>query len=185
MISTENTKDSFVGNGVTTEFDFAFKSFSESGVRVVRLDTTTGVETELVNDVDYSLALNSEQESNPGGTVTYPVSGTALAATERLTVARGDALNQDVDFFAGMSMTTVEDKIDYLTALTQQVDEKASRSLRLGVSETAEVSPFNDPVARRGKLLAFADDASALPETGGNHRHDVHAIRGSTLSCRQ
>ena len=163
MISTEDYKDVFTGNGSTTTFDFDFKAFSEAGIRVIHLNVTTGATTELTNDTDYTLVLNSDQENDPGGTVTYPVSGSALSATEKLAIVRGDDFDQTTDFFAGMAMQTVEDRVDYLTALCQQLLEKANRSVRVGVIDGG-LSAFDDAVARAGKYIRFTDDTAALPE---------------------
>lgn len=175
MISTEDYKDIFTGNGSNTTFEFDFKAFSEAGIRVIHRDVTAGTTTELANDTDYTLVLNSDQETDPGGTVTYPVSGSALSSTEKLAIVRGDAFDQDTDFFAGMPMQTVEDRVDYLTALCQQLLEQVNRSVRVGVIDGG-ISAFDDAVARAGKYLYFADDAAAAPELA-----DL-AASGTTLS---
>ena len=67
----------FDGNGSTTSFPFTFKVFAKTDIRVVRTDTTRN-ETTLTLDSDYGVALNADQDNNPGGTVTYPISGAPL-----------------------------------------------------------------------------------------------------------
>lgn len=162
-IATEDYKDVFTGNGSVTAFDFDFKAFSEAGIRVLHLETVAGTVTELVNDTHYSLVLNADQENDPGGTVTYPVSGSALPATEKLAIVRGDSFDQDTDFYAGMPMQSLEDRVDYLTVLCQQLLEKSNRAVRVGTFDGG-LAGFDNPVSRAGKYLRFADDTNALPE---------------------
>ena len=69
-ISSENRKAGpFSGNGVTTAFPFTFKVFAATEVYVVRADED-GVETVLVQNSGNTVALNPNQNTNPGGTVT-------------------------------------------------------------------------------------------------------------------
>ena len=46
-------------------------------LRVVRAIAI--VESDLVLDSDYSVTLNADQETSPGGTITYPIVGSPLA----------------------------------------------------------------------------------------------------------
>ena len=74
------------GNGVTTSFPFEFKTLSKEDLLVIRL--ASGVETDLVLDSDYSVTLNANQETSPGGSITYPITGSPLPASQYLTVTR-------------------------------------------------------------------------------------------------
>ncbi|MDE1154418.1 MAG: hypothetical protein PW735_01665 [Acidobacteriaceae bacterium] len=75
--STTRRAGPFAGNGVTTVFPFAFKVFAKTDVSVAVVDSQ-GNQTALTLDSDYSVALNADQNANPGGNITYPISGTAL-----------------------------------------------------------------------------------------------------------
>ncbi len=56
----------FLGNGTATSFPFGFKVFEAADVKVVQADAG-GIETTLTPGGDYSVTLNPEQESAPGG----------------------------------------------------------------------------------------------------------------------
>ena len=57
------------GNDVTTSFPFSFKVFSADDVVVVLTDPA-GIETTLTGSgTDYSVTLNADQDTAPGGAV--------------------------------------------------------------------------------------------------------------------
>ncbi len=60
----------FTGNGSTAAFPFYCKVFQASDLLVVQLDTATNIETTLALTTNYTVSLNADQDSNPGGTVT-------------------------------------------------------------------------------------------------------------------
>lgn len=123
----------FTGNGATTLFGFGFKTFSEDDLRVVLLNTTTGLESDAVLNSDYTVALNPDQESNPGGTLTFAV---APASDIKITIVSLMSYAQPVDLPDGGAYRAqqVEDGLDRLAILVQQLDEENSRSLRVPVS---------------------------------------------------
>ena len=75
----------FTGNGSNTAFPFTFKVFTTTDVAVIKADAD-GVESTLTLDSDYSVTLNSDQDATPGGTVTYPISGSPLPSTDKLSI---------------------------------------------------------------------------------------------------
>ena len=83
------------GNGIVTTFAFGFKTNAAADLRVVKL--ALGVETTLVLDSHYRVALNADQEVSPGGDITYPISGSPLAADEFLTIISDLAIEQQTD----------------------------------------------------------------------------------------
>ena len=85
-ISSDNRKAGpYICNGVTTAFPFAFKVFSATDVRVVLADAA-GAESDLVLGTHYAVALNADQDANPGGTVTTTA---AYATGYTLTLTSG------------------------------------------------------------------------------------------------
>src|SRR3990167_6654973 len=146
-----------VGNGVNTSFPFAFKVFVTSDLDVV-FTSTAGVETTLTTT--YSVVLNADQDTSPGGTVTYPVSGTPLAAGEYITVVRTVDYTQDLDLVTGgnFSAVNIENAFDRIVMMTQQLYEKVSRALRFPISDTGLTSELPTAMVRAGKYAAF--DAS-------------------------
>ena len=56
-------------NGVTSQFPFDFKVFSETDLLVVL--NVSNVESDMTLGVDYTVALNEDQDNDPGGTVIF------------------------------------------------------------------------------------------------------------------
>lgn len=165
----------FSGDGVNTSFPFGFKVFVASDVQVIKT-STLGVESTLVLNSDYSVALNADQNNSPGGTVTYPISGTKLALGESLTVVSNvpDLQQTDITNGGGFYPNIVEDMIDKRAIVSHQNSEAISRALKLPVSSSASTSTtLPVPVASNvigwdptgTKLQNYAGVASALVST--------------------
>ena len=159
MAISSNTRKAgpFLGNGATTVFPFAFKVFTTADLRVVRTNAL-GVESDLVLDTDYTVTLNSDQDNDPGGTVTC---GTAPPTGERLTIT------SDVEALQPLVLTNnggfyprvINDAFDKITIIAQQLIEQVGRSLKLPISSTASAT-LPDPVANR--LIAWNGSASGF-----------------------
>lgn len=121
------------GNGVTTAFGFDFKTFDETDVRVVVLDVPTNVETNAVLNSDYTVALNPDQESTPGGTVNYLV---ALPASKKITLIGSLDYDQSTDLpdGGGYRAQQVEDALDRVVIMVQQLREVTDRCAQVPVS---------------------------------------------------
>ena len=122
----------FTGNGATTSFAFTFKAVAGADVKVAIWDSTDLVAAEQVYDTDYSVTLNADQEASPGGSVTYPLAGAALSATERLLIYRGTPLSQGLDLVNGgsFSATNIESALDRALLLLQELTEVQARTLK-------------------------------------------------------
>lgn len=147
----------FLGNGATTVFPFAFKVFTSADLRVVRTNAL-GIESDLVLDTDYTVTLNSDQDNDPGGSVTR---ATALPTGERLTIT------SDVEALQPLVLTNnggfyprvINDAFDKITIIAQQLIEQVGRSLKLPISSTAS-STLPDPIPNG--ILAWNSAASGF-----------------------
>lgn len=145
----------FLGDGVATVFPFTFKVFSKNDVQVTRTDGN-GVETTLVLDSDYSVSVNVDQTVSPGGTITYPKTGSPMAIGYKLTLAgglqnlQGTSLPDNGPWYPSV----IEKSLDYTTILIQQLQEKVDRSIKIGVSDTP-LTPLPGPQARANELFGF------------------------------
>lgn len=139
-------------------FTFSFKVFSTSDVVVYRTDTSTGVVTTLSLTTDYTVALNSNQNSNPGGTVTL-VAG-ALPANRSVLIVSAMANTQPVDITnqSGFYPDVINDGLDRAVAQIQQLKQQADRSIRFPPTELSPSNVIPSSSNRAGKLLGF--DAS-------------------------
>lgn len=154
--ATTRRSPTYTGTGVSVPYAFAFKVFSAADVAVYTADTT-GAESQMIGG--YTVALNSDQESSPGGSVTL---ATPLPAGFRLTLVGGVALSQPADLPDGGSYRaqTVEDALDRATMQLQQVDEKVSRAILLPVN--AGQTPPQLPVPVPNGFIGWDSEAEKL-----------------------
>ena len=146
-------------NGAAAAFPFSFKVFQASDVLVVQTDLS-GVETTKALATDYTVTLNANQDSNPGGTVTMnlaPVNGYLLTIGSQVTYTQGMVLTNTGGFFPQV----INDMADRVVILVQQLYEKLSRALTLPFSASSGVSTqLPSPVA--GKVIGWRADGLGL-----------------------
>ncbi|MDR5743269.1 glycosyl hydrolase family 28-related protein [Caballeronia sp. LZ029] len=146
----------FDGNGVTTTFPFTFKVFSKDDVQVV-LTNANGADTPLALDADYSITLNGDQNGSPGGSVTYPLSGSPLPSGSKLTLT-GDLPNlqlTNITNQGGFYPEIIETMVDRATIQIQQLAEELARSIRVSVSDASVGLQLPNSVARASTTLGF------------------------------
>jgi hypothetical protein len=188
--STVRKAGPLLGTGAQTAWPFTFKVFAATDIAVTIADSL-GVETALVLNTHYSVSLNANQDTSPGGTVTYPISGTALASGSVLTIVGDLDYDQPLDLPSGgnFSPLALENELDRLTMQIQQLREQYSRALQVRVTSDASVvlpSPVasnvigwnaaatgleNVPVADFVTVVAYA-----------NHHYDTFAGDGVTTT---
>lgn len=136
----------FIGNGTASAFPFTFKVFQASDLEVVRLEVSTNVETLLTLNSQYTVTLNVDQDSNPGGTVT--LIGGALASGYTLTLTSDVPYLQPTDLTnqGGFYPDVINDALDRATIQIQQLEVGVNRSLKVPVSSTANTE-LPDPQA--------------------------------------
>lgn len=158
--STPRKAGPFLGNGVTTSFPFSFKVFAAADVKVV-VANSAGVETTLVLNSDYSVALNPNQDTSPGGVVTYPLSGSPLPSGSVLSIIGNVSYDQPLDLPSGgnFSPLALENQLDRVAMQIQQLAEEAGRALRAPV--TADVD-LTLPTPQASTFLGWTSDASGL-----------------------
>jgi hypothetical protein len=165
-ISSETRKAGpFNGNDVTTSFPFTFKAFEKANVRVIYTNALL-VETTLVLDSDYTIALNGDQNSNPGGTVSY----STLATGEKLTILGAVEYTQETDIQnqGGFYPEVIENALDKITMQIQQVKEIADRSVQVPVSSDTLPEDYLTTVeAYKVEAETAASNASASETAAG------------------
>lgn len=157
-INAEDTKEVLVGDGVNTALPFNFKVDVPEDLYVF---TTSyeGVDTPLVLDVDYTVVLNANQNTNPGGTVntTQPV-----PKGVPITIMRGMEFVRLNHFTDSVPPHIIEAELDRLTMYALQLKEKLDRSLHVSAAtQTFADVNLRNVQARRGKIIAFDDEGNA------------------------
>ncbi len=157
--STTRKAGPFIGNGSTSAFPFSFKVFQASDLEVVRLDTATNTETSLVLTSDYTVTLNLDQDSNPGGTVTLLAGALAAGYTLTLTSDLPNLQPTDLTNQGGFYPDVINDALDRSTIQIQQLQEQTDRSLKVSVSSTVDTT-LPPPVAN--DLIGWSSTGDAL-----------------------
>lgn len=177
--STDRKAGPFAGDGVATAFPFTFKIFTTTDLSVIHMDAD-GVETTLVLDSDYSVTLNSDQSVDPGGSVTYPLSGSPLPSDEKLTLLSDipDTQPAALSVLGRYDARVLEDAYDRGVILTQQLAEQLARAVLLSVSTTGVSTTL--PVPSGDKYLGWNTAGTALenkdaPSGGGGGGGDLSA----------
>lgn len=153
-ISSENRKSGpFLGTGAVSEYPFNFVVFSNADLLVIMADTS-GAESTLVLTSGYTVALNSNQDSSPGGTVllTAPLpSDYLLVITSKLANLQPTDLTNQGGFYPQV----VTRSLDRLTILVQQLKESSSRALTIPISSSVTPQAFLD------ELITTSEEAIA------------------------
>ncbi|HEJ9676231.1 TPA: hypothetical protein SMN36_002553 [Proteus mirabilis] len=153
-VSTELSHEEYVGNGVTTDFDFRFRIFEGKHLIVVVADSD-GIETTLKNGTDYTIVGAG---SYHGGKVVLnkPLAqGWKILLERDLPVVQETDLRNQGKFFAEVH----EDAFDYLTMLIQ----KALGTFSLSLRKPTYLSNYYDAKGNRIANLAppkFGSDSA-------------------------
>ncbi len=165
--STSRKAGPYSGNDVATAFAFAFKVFSTADVLVV-FTSALDVESELTIGTDYTVTLNSNQDSNPGGTVTLLA---PLATGAKLTLASSLSNLQPVTLTnnGGFYPALINDALDRATIQIQQIAEEVSRSVKVDISSDLAPNEYlqdlADAAAEAEASAAAAAESAALAAT--------------------
>lgn len=150
----------FNGNGAQQEFPFAFKVFSADQVKVLTAEKPGGKNVEL-DSTGYSVTLEADQDSNPGGVVTLsaplPV-GSVLAILSAVPYLQPMTLTNRGGFFP----TTLNDSADRAVILAQQNAEILSRCVTVDATDTMT------PAELKKNLLDAATAASGSATAAQN-----------------
>lgn len=160
----------YTGNGSTTAYPFSFKVFSTAEVTVVQTNLSL-VETTLTLGTNYTVSLNANQNSNPGGTVNMvsaPATGYKITLTSSLTYTQTlDLTNQ-----GGFYPSTINDALDRATIQIQQLNEQVGRAAKVNISSgtdsTALVNNINTVAANLSTIQAVNSNQSNINTVSSN-----------------
>jgi len=162
--TTTRVSGPFVGNGIATQLDFTFKVFADEDVQVLSRLDSTGVDTILALSVDYTVALNANQDVSPGGRVTLSV---ALPTGRTAYIASQVSPLQEAVFTntGGFYPSVLNDSLDRLHALHLENREVNSRAVLTPIGETGNLSL--PPVANRAGMFLYFDPIGNLIAASG------------------
>lgn len=186
----------YTGNGSTTAFPFSFKVFTTADVTVVRTNLS-GVESTLTLGTDYTVSLNANQNSNPGGTVTMltaPASGFLITLTSSL----GYTQTLDLTNQGGFYPSTINDALDRATIQIQQLNEQVGRAAKVNISSGTDTTSLVNNIntlannlttvqavnANQTNINAVNSNSSNINTVAGNNANitTVAGISGNVTS---
>ena len=159
--STTRIAGPFVGNGTATVLPFTFKIFAAADLDVVRLTTSTGVETTLVLNSNYSVTLNGDQNSNPGGSITLLAGALATGYTLVITSDIANLQPTDLTNQGGFYPEVITDALDRATIQIQQISDIGDRTLKIPITDGSLNMELPPAAERANTFLSF--DANGLP----------------------
>lgn len=134
-IASNLNKHTYQGNGVQTDWPYTFKIFTTDGsdIKLLLTNVATGAVAEITSN--YSVDVNSQ-------VVTYPVAGSPLTSANKITLLRVEPITQELDMVnqGAFLAQVIEDGLDKQTAISQQINEQLSRTLKHAVSADSDVS---------------------------------------------
>lgn len=157
-ITNENQRDDYIGNDVTTVFNYTFRITVDADLELTRI-SATGVKSTPILGTDYSVQKAGEDT----GTITLLLG--ALLTGETLTIRRILDFKQETDianqsaFFANIH----EDSFDRFVMLMQQLAETDSRSLKVPEEEVGSIALSTLPNLATRKSKFFAWNAAGEP----------------------
>jgi len=162
----------FTGNTGLGPFAFTFNILADADIAVYKNTTLLTLTT------DYTVSTNV----NGTGSITLTGSGngTALIASDVLTIIGGRNLERTTDFVTAGDLlaSSLNEQLDSLVIMAQQLDEKMTRSFKVNPGDvfTDLEMPLLDD--RKGKYLAF-NSTTGDPEAGPDET-DVTALAAIT-----
>ena len=159
--STTRIAGPFIGNGTASVFPFTFKVFSAADIDVIRLTVSSGVETTLVLTTDYTVTLNVDQNSNPGGSITLVAGNLASGFTLTITSDIANLQPTDLTNQGGFYPEVITDSFDRATIQIQQMADEVARSIKAPISDASPDMELPSASVRANTFLAF--DASGNP----------------------
>ena len=165
IATTVRTAGPFAGTGSLVALPFAFKVFTASDLVVQRTNVAGDVAT-LTLTTHYSVSLNADQDTSPGGTVTLV---TALAVGETAALTSSVSATQPLQLASGGPFLPgqIEDALDRAMIVVQQQGVLGEQTLRVPLGETALILPGADQRANKALLFdADGDPYLAAPASG-------------------
>ena len=158
--TTRQTTAFTTGNG----FAFAFKVYAVGDVKVIQIQTSNGAETVLNITTHYTVALNDDQDGNPGGTVTLLgangspqdlATGYNIVITSKVSALQQTEITNQGGFFPEV----INDVLDKAVILSQQQQNILDQTIRFPLTQSVSGLEITANAATRaGKSFRF--DAS-------------------------
>lgn len=150
-VSTEHTKNIFMGDGLNTKFQPTFQIIENEQINCLKV-LASGEEIEILN-TEFEIRLINGGAN--GAEITYPLVGSPLEEGNKLIVYRQTEIKNDYAPPNGQvfDAVAIRTEIDRLTMQNQEQEEALSRSVQLSMGSGAKPEEYLDNV---NEMLANA-----------------------------
>jgi hypothetical protein len=159
-VSSTTVKNSYSGNGSTTQFAYTFKIFANTDLQVI-IRSSTGTETVKTLTTHYTVAGAGDAS---GGSITF-TSGNTPATGETVVIRREVPQTQAIDYIANdpFPAESHEEGLDRATMTIQQMQEELDRSFKVSATNSITTPEFTEDAATRAsKTLGFDSTGNVL-----------------------
>lgn len=128
----------FVSDGTTTTYSFSFQVFEATDIAVKTRAAGSSEEAVLVYEVDYSVALNEDQSTSPGGTVSFV---NAPSVDDLIAIVSAIPCDQTLQLtnYSRFAPEQINKALDRIVAIVQQILTVVARSVK--VPATSSFTP--------------------------------------------
>ena len=153
--STVRVAGPYIGTGLVATYPFTFKVFQASDLLVV--ENVSGVQSTLNLTTDYTVALNADQNNNPGGSITLVAGNLPVGETVTLSSQVAQLQGLNITNFSAFLPSVITNALDYLTILVQQLSTTLGRAMTFPLSDGTSLTTQLPPAASRANLFLSFD----------------------------
>lgn len=161
VIADNSPRKTYTATAGQTDFPTDFAFFAKADVNVY----VNGTLKTLDSDFSIPTTGPSAWTSGNDGTVVFT---TGLSAGDTVVLTRDVELERTTDFPSSgpFQVATLNTELDKIVAMIADLEDLASRGITLADSDTGTTASLPDVTARKGRVLAFENDATAAPKAG-------------------
>jgi hypothetical protein len=153
-VESTTTKHIYKGNGTARSWAVTYRYSETADIKLI-MTTPAGVESAVTSNFSISVS------SSGATTVTYPVTGAALASGYKLTIYRQTPQKQIVDLIYGGAFNPdvlEHDGFDRAVMMIQELQEEVGRSIKVSISDP---NPPETAEKFYADMQGFADSAAS------------------------
>lgn len=161
VIADNSPRKTYTAMAGQTDFPTDFAFFAKADVNVY----VNGTLKTLDSDFSIPTTGPSAWTSGNDGTIVFT---TGLSAGDTVVLTRDVELERTTDFPSSgpFQVATLNTELDKIVAMIADLEDLASRGITLADSDTGDTASLPDVAARKGRVLAFENDATAAPKAG-------------------
>lgn len=175
------------GSGTTGPFSFSFRvqaygaNTVAAQLEVVKVTIATGAEATLTYPTDFSVSVNNDQDSSPGGSVTLTV---ALTSAYKLYIRRAPVFTQETDLTpqGPYNAQTVETQFDQVAMQVLELRARQMRSPHVGIQASSSFDGEISGPITAGYIPQINDAGTGFELVANNGSSSLVTVTGSTTA---